>query len=1034
MRTLGKRFLAAILAAAMLLTTAGVSVCAVETEENAVASEMPEISKGTEKTGARAEEKMNALEASKAPGQENVSEGTKAPGQANVQEGTEIPGQADVPEGTKAPGQENVSEGTEAPGQADVPEGTGAPGQADVPEATDVPESSGGSDVTEKPGASDNLDTMAGGAQSEQTEVPGEMETQAQAEVPGEMETQAQSEIPAETQAQAEVPEEMETQTQPEIPAESELAEVSEEIEQADTEALEKMEFYALNDKFEVDGIIYKELGGGRVRLMDGQKASGNLVIPERVVKPGTEESYQVVSIEGRAFASNKNLTGITLPQSVTSIGNYAFASSGISGNLVLPEGLCELGDSVFEGCTGLTGGLKLPESLTRIGEKAFSRCTGLTGGLTLPANLPRIEHGTFDGCTGLTGELKLPAGLTAIESYAFLSCTSLTPPIVLPDGLTTIGQWAFPNSTFEVQASSESVAALAYAAGYKNITLNGATYKPGASNPTFYVGNFGYRVIDEEKGYVELTSADSSLSGTVTVPKTITHNGKTYMVTSIGSMAFMGRDKITGINLPNGLLHIGDSAFDYLESLKGTLTLPDSLLSIGDSAFRNCTGLTGNLVLPKSLKSIGKNAFFKCTSLNGTLTLPEGLEQIGKQAFFDCNKLCGNLTLPDTLTRIGQAAFENCSGFTGTLVIPDSVLELDDMAFQSCTGFSQFEVGKGLQRVGSSVFPSGAKVIADSPRVQLLLVEYLNANQRPDALWDGQEDVPDGAIAMVDHDVTIDSDVTIYGDITVKDGVTVTIAPGAKVHVTGSLKVDGTVKVEGILTSDSSGAGDIIEIDDGKIIKRQQNLTITAPGSKTYGDPAFTLALEGGMSAGAVTFTSSDPSVLSISQETATIHKTGSVTIQAVKPGDYTFADGKAELTVVIKPKKVSFRADSITVKKDEAIPSYTYTCTGLAYADQIETEPVLTCSKTDSSTVGEYPIEISGAVLTNQDSYEVEYIPGILKIAEEVRIYHYSLIYSSSADTKNMPADQIKTGVQESGIVFTIGREVPDLSLIHI
>lgn len=61
---------------------------------------------------------------------------------------------------------------------------------------------------------------------------------------------------------------------------------------------------------------------------MNGQKASGNLVIPALVKKPGSEKEYQVVSIENRAFVGNVNLTGITFPSGLTAIGTYAFSGS----------------------------------------------------------------------------------------------------------------------------------------------------------------------------------------------------------------------------------------------------------------------------------------------------------------------------------------------------------------------------------------------------------------------------------------------------------------------------------------------------------------------------------------------------------------------------------------------------------------------------------------------------------------------------------------------------------------------------------
>ena len=88
-----------------------------------------------------------------------------------------------------------------------------------------------------------------------------------------------------------------------------------------------------------------------------------------------------------------------------------------------------------------------------------------------------------------------------------------------------------------------------------------------------------------------------------ITIPETITYNGNTYTVSSIGDWVFSWCDSLTKVTIPNSITSIGDNAFRGCSGLT-EVTIPNSVTSIGDGAFRGCTSLT-DITIPYSVTTI---------------------------------------------------------------------------------------------------------------------------------------------------------------------------------------------------------------------------------------------------------------------------------------------------------------------------------------------------------------------------------------------------------------------------------------------
>ena len=451
---------------------------------------------------------------------------------------------------------------------------------------------------------------------------------------------------------------------------------------------------------------------GVRITRCD-KNVSGKVVIPETI------EGYEVKWISSYAFSSCKNITEITMPDSVTEIGEWAFSNCKNLTELTIPDGVAEIGDSAFLGCKSLTeitvspdnknyvsvngvlfskdmsallvypAGSKrstyiVPDSVTEIGNNAFSGCTSLSK-VQLSNGLTKIGDSAFSGCTSLT-EITVPDSVTEIGNYAFSNCKNIT-EITIPDSVTEIGNSAFYNCTL-----------------LSKVKLPNGLTKIG--NGAFYYC----------ENLPEITIPDS--------------------VTEIGNYAFDRCTSLSKVQLSNGLTKIGDSAFRDCKNIT-EITIPDSVTEIGDYAFYCCTSLS-KVKLSNGLTKVGDYAFGRCENL-AEITIPDGVTEIGNYAFDYCTSL-SKVQLSNGLTKIGDSAFSGCTSLKeitvssdnknfssvdgvlfskdmsillaypagngrSTYTVPDSVTEIGNDAFYRCTSLSKVQLSNGLTKIGNSAF-----------------------------------------------------------------------------------------------------------------------------------------------------------------------------------------------------------------------------------------------------------------------------------------------------------------------------------------
>ena len=228
--------------------------------------------------------------------------------------------------------------------------------------------------------------------------------------------------------------------------------------------------------------------------------------------------------------------------------------------------------------------------------------------------------------------------------------------------------------------------------------------------------------------------------SGAITIPESVTYNGVTYSVTSIGNSAFSNCDRLTSVTIPSSVTSINNYAFFICSGLK-LVTIPNSVTTIGKEAFDRCSGLKKvivpnidiknwcsivfssskdnplyyahhlysdenteitELVIPDGVTSIDNYAFSGCSGLT-SVTIPNSVTTIGEEAFSGCSGLT-SVTIPSSVTSIGSYAFSGCSGLK-SVTIPNSVTTIGEEAFSGCSGLTSVTIPNSVTSIGYRAF-----------------------------------------------------------------------------------------------------------------------------------------------------------------------------------------------------------------------------------------------------------------------------------------------------------------------------------------
>lgn len=370
--------------------------------------------------------------------------------------------------------------------------------------------------------------------------------------------------------------------------------------------------------------------------------------------------------IAAKAYANNKQLKQLTIPEGVTEIGKEAFKNCSELVEVQLPDSLKKIGSKAFEGCEKLKA-ISLPDGALELGEGIFSDCEALAE-VHLPEQLERIPEETFLDCENLK-QINLPERLSSIGTYAFGGCGKLS-GITAPENLRCIESYAF----YDCRALCR---------GKEKFTL---------TDSVEVVGDKAFLDSMSEYSLLRLSQLPSGLK-------------------RIGEAVFFGvfDDKCKDLTIHSNIETIGKKSF--MNNPFRKLKIEPGLRVISREAFRGCTDLWRVAIEGNLLESIERGAFNGCTALL-YLIVPDGTKLDPRAADDACDVL-RRKEVPDAESLLGELRqLQNAKTATGGLakahpfafLLSDSILEVEADAFAALLRLGMLNDERLLRRYWKAV------------------------------------------------------------------------------------------------------------------------------------------------------------------------------------------------------------------------------------------------------------------------------------------------------------------------------------------
>lgn len=366
-------------------------------------------------------------------------------------------------------------------------------------------------------------------------------------------------------------------------------------------------------------------------------------------------ESYTVltstVRIEANAFANNKLLTAVTLPEGLVEIGANAFSMCAELVTVNIPGTVTLIDDWGFSNCYKLAN-ITFGDGNDKLIVNKYAFQSIAATSISLPARLAYLGNYAFIYAGLETIEFAANSQLVEIADQVFQSTDLVN--VVLPDGIVTIGNGIFTNCySLENVVFGEGLVSLGkdtfYGTDVKLVHFPSTLKTLGADT-------FKYISSLEEVTFAPNCQLEAIPEGTFRETG-ITSIIIPASVKEIGAEAFRDCESLTSVAFEDNsvCLVIGDRAFNYCSALE-EIKIPSAVSTIGEEAFESCTSLT-KITIPATVTQFGGSAFYGCSAL-ADIQFKAKPGELPSYLFYGCP--ITEFRIPNTVHTIGMSAFGN--------------------------------------------------------------------------------------------------------------------------------------------------------------------------------------------------------------------------------------------------------------------------------------------------------------------------------------------------------------------------------------
>jgi len=381
--------------------------------------------------------------------------------------------------------------------------------------------------------------------------------------------------------------------------------------------------------------------------VIDGTRCVGDVTIPDGVV-----------AIAQHAFAQNRELTSIRLPQTLEKIEAAAFWGCLNLKDVHIAGKLQYIGEKAFEKCASIE---TLSVDVLEIRKQAFSLCILLKDARLV--NTVQIADEAFYGCSSL--ESCQCAQVKVIGAGSFSDCESLINFNF--ENAASVGERAFINcnSLQEIFLRNGSIGAHAFedCGRVRKISLTDTKYSSYS-----FSGCAGLVCISVDGQTHNINNYGFISDGSV--PACI----KAVYVNALSCFDINGRTLENYHNngrfvcIPSGIERINDSVFKDCPKLEHVI-IPSSVAYIGARAFWGTPWLRAQVEQTKMV--IVNNNLIDGEMCNGDVVIPETVKYVSGWAFAN-NFTLNSIRFSSNRTKVMEYAFRNCINLKH-VVLPDS-------------------------------------------------------------------------------------------------------------------------------------------------------------------------------------------------------------------------------------------------------------------------------------------------------------------------------------------------------------------------